>query len=124
MKNYKITVHSFNRTQICNPKSIAWNCPPRVFLIMPIREGSARKDYLFQVSGILNGLGISRVEVYERVGNMSFTYLKGPVIKGVPFSNGRYTKLVPFLPKMIHQRVRGFSTPQPSSERVKFTSPL
>ena len=28
-------------------------------------------------------------------------------MKGVQFSNGRYTKGVPFLPKMVYKRVRG-----------------
>ena len=28
-------------------------------------------------------------------------------VKEVPFVNGRYTKGVPFLPKMVYKRVRG-----------------
>ena len=31
-------------------------------------------------------------------------------MKGVPFSNKRYTKGVPFLTKMVHKRVRGWTS--------------
>ena len=34
----------------------------------PIRGGSARKGYLFKASGIIERVGVSLVEVYERVG--------------------------------------------------------
>ena len=47
-------------------------------------------------------------------GNLSFRYVKGLSLfsngrytKGVPFVNGRYTKGVSFLPKMVYERVRG-----------------
>ena len=57
---------------------------------------------------------ISRVEVDERVGKSERvlycfnTYVRsGTYTKRVPFVNGRYTKGVSFLPKMIYKRVRG-----------------
>ena len=28
-------------------------------------------------------------------------------VKGVPFPNGRYTKVVPFLPKMVYEKGKG-----------------
>ena len=48
-------------------------------------------------------VGISRVEVYERVGNLSFRYLKGPftIFQWKVYERG------PFLPKMVYKRVRG-----------------
>ena len=34
-------------------------------------------------------------------------------MKGVPFSNKRYTKGVPFLKKMVYKRVRGWTSGPP-----------
>ena len=33
-------------------------------------------------------------------------------MKGVIFVNGRYTKGVPFLSKMVHKKVKGFNGPR------------
>ena len=33
-------------------------------------------------------------------------------VKGVPFANGRYTKVVPFLPKMVYEKGKGLEPPR------------
>ena len=66
-------------------------------------------------------VGISRNKVHVRVGKsiIQFRFIKGPFIncislrytKGAPFVNRRYTKEISFLPKMVHTRVRGRTSP-------------